>query len=373
MKQSTFPSSKQSIIRLCILSLLFISICSTIPIVNATNEQRGTFSAGMVGGLISKVSDWVNGEDGGEDKPSSTRNNLSIIEISELRVRDIKRRLARHHGYGADEIAMMLDKKELVNALAFEEHKDVQKEKDRKKRIVLRRSVIVALICVILVMFKDLFVHAFEVASVNFVVYTDKKKYEYSRCREMRSIKGLFGLFLMIILNMMQLWLSVSVLLSWVMKSKYFFPIPYLPIQPAALLASAAGTGTGGPLAGYGLNIGPMVVSGLFRFLNGRIEGFMGKALAQAMKRQKKERKKARKEEETIQTEIERKERKAARRARRAERELRKQQAEAAVEEKSDVPSAKVKEETTEVKDESLQNTRIEIETESDGGMNELD
>ena len=92
-----------------------------------------------------------------------------------MRVRDIKRRLSRHHGYGADELAMMLDKKELINALAFEEHKIEQKENERKKRIALRRSIIVALICIIAVMFKGLFYHVYEVASINVVVYTGKK------------------------------------------------------------------------------------------------------------------------------------------------------------------------------------------------------
>ena len=194
----------------------------------------------------------------------------------------------------------------------------------------------------------------------------------------MRSIKGLFGLFLMVILNMLQLWLSISVILSWVMKSKYFFPVPYLPIQPAALLASAAGTGTGGPLASYGLNIGPMVVSAMFRFLNGRIELFMGKALAEAHKRERKERKKAKKEEERVRAEMERQERKAARRARRAERELRKQQASKVNDEKTDDTGVIEKEESTEAKDvgkdENIQNTPIEIGAEfDDGGMNELD
>lgn len=183
MKQSRLPSRKQSILRTFIFSLLFISIISTIPFAHASNGQRESASAGLIGGLISKVSDWVNGEDGGDQtttSSSSTRNTLSIVEISELRVRDIKRRLTRHHGYGADEVAMMLDKKDLINALAFEEHKAAQKEKDRKKRIALRRSIIVALICVILVMFKDLFVHAFEVASVNFVVYTGEFIHSFS-------------------------------------------------------------------------------------------------------------------------------------------------------------------------------------------------
>ncbi len=123
----------------------------------------------MAGGIYSKVSDWINGED---ESSSSINNSLTIVEISSMRVRDIRRRLSRQHGYGADEIAVMLDKKELINALAFEEHKAMQKERDRKKRVALRRSIIVALLCVIFVMFKGLFIHAFEVASINFVVYT---------------------------------------------------------------------------------------------------------------------------------------------------------------------------------------------------------
>ena len=77
-------------------------------------------------------------------------------------------------------------------------------------------------------------------------------------------------------------------------------------------------------------DFGPMFVSGIFRFLNGQIEGFMGRALAAALKRQKKARKAARSVEDKMQAEVLRQERKAARRARRAEKEARKQAAMAA-------------------------------------------
>ncbi len=115
------------------------------------------------------------------------------------------------------------------------------------------------------------------------------------------------------------------------MKSKYFFPIPHIPIRPAALLTTAAGgTGGAGPLDNYGLNVGPMVVSALFRFVNGRIEMFMGRVLSEAHRRQRKARKAARKEEERKEAEILKQERRAARTARRAERERRRKAAEAA-------------------------------------------
>ena len=109
---------------------------------------------------------------GGED--GKRVETLSIVEISDMRVRDIKRRLTREHGYGADEIARMLDKKELINALSFEEHKTEQRESGRKKRVAFRRSIIVALICVIVVIFRPLFQHAWEVLCVNVEVYTGK-------------------------------------------------------------------------------------------------------------------------------------------------------------------------------------------------------
>lgn len=111
--------------------------------------------------------DWVKADDS-----SKSVKTLSIVEISEMRARDIKRRLTREHGFGPDEIAKMIDKKELVNALSYEEHRADQKEKDRKKRVTLRRSIIVALLCVIFVMFRPLLVHAWEVLLVNFEVYT---------------------------------------------------------------------------------------------------------------------------------------------------------------------------------------------------------
>lgn len=159
----------------------------------------------------------------------------------------------------------------------------------------------------------------------------DKKRHDFSRCRELNSKKAIFGMCLMVIVDSLGFWLSVSVILSWVMTSKYFFPVPRIPIRPAALIASAQGNpGGGGALAGYGINVGPMVIRWVFGFVNNRIEKFMGKALSQAMKRQRKDLKKAKKEQERREAELAKEERKEARRARRADREARRKAAEAA-------------------------------------------
>jgi hypothetical protein len=153
----------------------------------------------------------------------------------------------------------------------------------------------------------------------------------------LRSAKAAFGLFLTCILNLLQFWLSVSVLLSWVMKSAYFFPVPYIPIRPAELLATAAGaSGNANVLGNYGINIGPMIVSWFFRYMNGKLENFMGRSLQQRMNEINKEKRKATKAEQKEvrrqQEETLRQERKEARRARRVERELKKQEAAAATE-----------------------------------------
>ena len=239
--------------------------------------------------------------------------SLNIIQISEMRVRDIKRRLAREHGYSADELARMLDKKDLINTLSYEEHKVYQQESDRRKWRRIKSTIIYTCAAVLVVMFWPLLVSAGEVAHVNFVVYTDKRRHELSRCREYSSFKGFFGMFLLFIIDFLSTWLSVSVLLSWVMRSKYFFPVPNLPIRPAQLLA---GGGDAGALGQYGINIGPMIISGLFRFLNNRVEGMIGKAMSTAFQNQRRkerdEMKRARKEERAKEKEERRKMKKEA-------------------------------------------------------------
>jgi len=247
------------------------------------------------------------------DPEFSTSETLSLDDISALRVRDIKRRLSRRHGFGADEIGRMLDKRELINTLSYEEHKLRQKEMDQRKMFLMRRGIMVALVCVILTMFWPLFSHVAEVAQVNFVVYTDKKKYEMGRCWELSSMKGYLGLLAMFIVDLLSFWLTVTVILSWVMRSKYFFPIPNLSIRPAALLAATTGGASGGgPLGRYGINVGSMVVTWALRFVQSRLEGLTGRFLSEANRYQQMRAKEEKRKNETPE---ERKVRKAARKA----------------------------------------------------------
>jgi hypothetical protein len=119
----------------------------------------------------------------------------------------------------------------------------------------------------------------------------------------------------MFIVDALQIWLTVTVILSWFMTSKYFFPIPSLSIRPAAMIG---GEVANGPLARYGINVGPMVLTWGFRFLQGKLETWTGRALSTAHRVQAKKNCEEKRENETPE---EKEIRRATRRARRAARE----------------------------------------------------
>eukprot|EP00339_Tiarina_fusa_P010627 CAMPEP_0117079372 /NCGR_PEP_ID=MMETSP0472-20121206/56003_1 /TAXON_ID=693140 ORGANISM="Tiarina fusus, Strain LIS" /NCGR_SAMPLE_ID=MMETSP0472 /ASSEMBLY_ACC=CAM_ASM_000603 /LENGTH=253 /DNA_ID=CAMNT_0004806577 /DNA_START=35 /DNA_END=792 /DNA_ORIENTATION=- len=196
----------------------------------------------------------VGGGGGGGGGSFQSSTTLSMDQVRDMRVRDIKRRLSRSHGYSADELGRILDKAELIQALSFEEHKERQKQKEQFQRALIIRGIVGTIVAVVVVVGWPVWTHLYEVASVNLVVYIDKRKYEASRCVELKSMQGMLGVLLMAILDAMSLWLTVSVMMSWFTTSKYFFPMPNLPIRPAAMMGGEVAKG---PLAGYGLNVGP--------------------------------------------------------------------------------------------------------------------
>ncbi|KAL7529458.1 hypothetical protein ACHAXR_002980 [Thalassiosira sp. AJA248-18] len=288
-RRETPSTSKHSLLQKFLLFIFIPQILSphAPPCLNL--PQIATASAsGILTDLVSSTYERLFPPEDYIDDDFETKT-LNIVEISDMRARDIKRRLAREHGYDPDELSRMIDKKDLINVLSYEEHKAYQQEADRRKWIRLKTTVIYTCVAVLVVMFWPLLRHVLEVAHVNFVVYTDRRKHEIKRCREFNSFEGYFGILLLFIIDILSFWLSVSVLLSWVMRSKYFFPTPNIPIRPAQLLTPKGGDA--GALGQYGLNVGPMIISWLFRFLNGNVEGMIGKAISKALKRQKRKEK----------------------------------------------------------------------------------
>ena len=228
--------------------------------------------------------DWV-----GPWPTDENGDTLSLTEISDLRVRDIKRRLARSHGYSAEELAKMILKKELVETLALEEEKVRLKYDGDMQRALFWRGLVTTIICGLVLLCWPLLLQGYEVAMVNFVVYTDRKKLEARRCWELKTKWGTLGVTLMFLIDLLQAWLTLSILLSWIIpRSKYFFPTPNIPIRPAQFM--------GGPMekafGGYGINIGSMLVTWGLRFAHGQIERWTGQALSAAMRAQKKKKKK---------------------------------------------------------------------------------
>ena len=177
--------------------LLFLS--SLLPTTCCAWEWSDFVSSGG-GGVLAGI---VN------NNKNANANTLTMAEVSTMRVRDIKRRLSLNHGYSADELGAILDKKELIQLLAFEEHKIRQTQYDEIKRILVQRGIITAIVVIVIIACWPVFQHLWDVASVNFVVYTDRKKHEVQRCRELKSIAGMIGVFVMSILDILQVWLTV--------------------------------------------------------------------------------------------------------------------------------------------------------------------
>jgi hypothetical protein len=265
---------KGLILRLQSLLLLLLVLVALLPANNAWEWSD------FVGGGSSSSSLLQS------SRESVSTTTLSIQEVSELRVRDIKRRLSRNHGYSAEELGRILDKKELIHALAFEEEKLRLSHEAQAKRILIQQGIIAAIVAILLILCWPLFQHAYEVASINFVVFTDRKKHEVHRCFELQSVWGMIGVVLMGILDILQVWLTASILLSWVMTSKYFFPVPRLSVRPAQLLGGEIAKSH---MANYGINIGSMLVTWVMRFGYGKIEMWTGNALSAAHRKQRKE------------------------------------------------------------------------------------
>ena len=152
------------------LFLLFIFITQILSPTNYIIPKA--HASGIITNLVSSAYDRLFPEEDLILDDNFETKTLNIVEISNMRARDIKRRLARSHGYGVDELSRMLDKKELINTLSFEEHKAYQKEADRRKWIRFKNTVIYTCAAILIVMFWPLLRQAFEAASVNFVVYT---------------------------------------------------------------------------------------------------------------------------------------------------------------------------------------------------------
>ena len=157
-----------------ITSIVFLTAVQHIlPPHHAPQILRPVSASGLLADLASNINDRLFPPEDYIDLDVETKT-LSIVDISDMRARDIKRRLARQHGYGADELARMIDKTDLINTLSFEEHKVYQQELERRKWRNFKTTVIYTCVAVLVVMFWPVIKHAWEVAHVNFVVYTGK-------------------------------------------------------------------------------------------------------------------------------------------------------------------------------------------------------
>lgn len=214
---------------------------------------------------------------------------LSIDDVSNLRVRDIRRRLILIHGYSLEDTNKILDKKELIYKLAYEEEKIRLLNESESKRIVIIQCIITGIITIIITICWPILMHVYEILNVNIVVFVDRKKYEIIRCYELKSYYGMIGIIIMSILDILKLWLTISMILSWFISSnnKYLFPTPSIPIRPIDMLM--AGTNTNNKQqqqqqsngsSSFGINIGPMIIRWIMSFIYTRVEKWTIHAMA---------------------------------------------------------------------------------------------
>ena len=202
--------------------------------------------------------DFIVGGGGGRTSHNKyTDNNndapLTYDEVREMRVRDLKWRLKRRHGYSAEEVGRMIDKKDLIRALVREEDKQRAKERAAFQRFLFWRAVGFTIVAVVVVMGWPVWTHLWEVGHVNLTVYIDRKCLEAKRCVEYKSFWGIVGVLLMGIVDFLQLWMSVSILATWLVtrtpqNQHFFFPIPNLPLRPGQFMGDKVAKG---PLGGY--------------------------------------------------------------------------------------------------------------------------
>lgn len=266
--------------------------------------------------MVGRGGDWldyfVGGYGVGDASSSHTTSTLSLAEVSTMRVRDLKFRLTRQHGYSATEVGKILDKKELIQVLAFEEHKIREKKRADIKRTIIKQMILYTMVAIAVVMCWPLLYHAYEVVAVNSVVYVDRKKFELLRCYELQSLPGLVGIMAMVLFDSLSAWLSLSILASWICtRNHYFFPTPSIPIQPGQFMGTEVANG---PLGSYGFNVGPMVISWSLRLIRSKIEQLTGKCFAYAQKKQKEQYKERIRKRRETETPEEKKRRREARR-----------------------------------------------------------
>ena len=237
--------------------------------------------------LSSSAWEWTNYIVGGSK--IADEHYMTDAEISELRVRDLKRRLARKFGYSQDELAKMLDKKDLKSALIGEESKLRTKHRNKKLRKLLWQSVIVAILCVVAIVGSQFWTQLYQTIAVNLTVYYDRKSLEMSQCWEFRSIKGALGIAILSVLELLRLWLSFTVLLSWVLSNesqyrRYLFPIPSFAIKPGQFMGEQV---QNSPAGQWGLNIAPMLMTWCMGSVRTKLEYWTGNALSAAARLQR--------------------------------------------------------------------------------------
>jgi len=215
-----------------------------------------------------------------------------VSEISSLRARELKRRLGRDYGYLNSELDRMIHKNEIINALAYEMLKQHQKRRKIDKQKSIQNALFITIGLTILWLCRPLVSRLWDVCHVNLVVIWDVTSDRVRTCAKYRSLIGLFGVLVLTLLDLLKLWLSASVLISWFIKGRrwYLFPTPNFSVYPGAVLGGNPEMAVRGGAAGmssWGVNIMPMLIRWAMTWAHHKVEGLVGRTIAAAKRRKK--------------------------------------------------------------------------------------
>ena len=189
---------------------------------------------------------------------------VDIADLPSLKIKELKKVL-REYGVSRDEYKGLLDKTDLVALARSLIEDEALSSANALFRHRAYRITVIALICTVMYIAKD------PLASLASGLMNHLLALQYNTTQKLGLIKisykkmqylGAISLVLTIILDVLQLWMQVSAMASWVLPSDFttlrslLFPFhPSLPVSTDMLMNGKLNKSFGG----FGVNIGPMI------------------------------------------------------------------------------------------------------------------
>jgi hypothetical protein len=198
-----------------------------------------------------------------------------MTDFSEMRVRDLQRHLLK---LGIDEAKVMgiLDKKEMIElAEMYANHADQ-----------MAKITIIVIISLCISVLLLLWYYRSSILYVIGQICEWLRGYFYPivsrietihKCVRLKLFIPIFLFQICLMLDLYELWIQLSVLLSWVVSHtsilrQYFPPVLSLHVSPHSMLKNMNMASNNSFLSGYGINLGSMITLAIIKYIRSSIE-----------------------------------------------------------------------------------------------------